>query len=87
MPKQNRLNTMFSFTVEGKHDFPFDMLRYDACFPASQEDAVAVGPYQRGEAYRTTRQVRLNSYVRPATAGRWESFGWKVVEEHTVNIG
>lgn len=27
-----------SFTVEGSLHFPLDMLRYDGCYPATQED-------------------------------------------------
>ena len=28
--------------VEGTGEFPFDMLRYDACFPTTSEDAAAM---------------------------------------------
>lgn len=65
----------FRFTVDGDYTFPLDMLRYDGCWPASSEDAVAMerkGP----------RTVTLISHFNPPTEARWRSFGWHVVAGH-----
>lgn len=65
------------FVVEGRGEFPVDMLRYDsACFD-TQGDVDAAGEgYVSGK-----RRVALRSSapMRPTTA-RWQSFGWQVVE-------
>jgi hypothetical protein len=81
-----------AFTVEGTYPFPVDMLRYDACWPATSEDAVQLGEscsFTRrmnrkdnevtNDNTKRKRQVKLytNAQNRP-TVGRWESFGWKV---------
>lgn len=74
-----------SFTVEGSRQFPLDMLRYDACWPAGSEDVDKVATTRDDPDYRTARRVRLTSQTRAITPDRWASFGWKVVkqEKHT----
>lgn len=72
------------FTVEGSGAFPFDMLRYDACWPESE----ARDSYQLQLSFQTDateylkrRRVTLLSDDRNApTEGRWKSFNWRVVE-------
>lgn len=64
-----------SFTVTGRGDFPFDMLRHDRCFPATSEDAAKL---ERPDS-PTQRAIRLiASTYAEITPDRWESFGWKV---------
>jgi hypothetical protein len=73
-----------TFEVEGVGPFPFDMLRYDGCYPASSEDATAMGRSNP----KIARRVRLTTLrgflpdVNPANVGpttaRWLSFGWRV---------
>ena len=73
----------FEFTVEGPHDFPVDMLRYDGCWPRTSEDAVAITRDVRdGKLHRVT----LISHHRPPTVARWKSFGWDVVEQRPYTI-
>jgi hypothetical protein len=73
------------FEVEGSGNFPFDMLRYDSCYPVREgEDTanLASPKWARNELpHRTIRLKRIvfNSQQMPTT-GRWKSFGWKVVE-------
>jgi len=63
------------YTVKGSGFFPYDMLRYDASWPARSEDAGALDPSEHG----TTREVTLRSSLnRCPTEGRWSSFGWCV---------
>ena len=72
---------VFSFVVEGSGRFPYDMLRYDQCWPMTSIDSAAMD-YEPGETGR--RRITLETFgdrfsVRPTTA-RWESFTWRVVE-------
>lgn len=68
------------FTVTGNSEFPYDMLRYDSCFPRESTDSVAIG-YMRGE--REIRTVNLvhhsDTAIWEPTVGRWNSFTWNVV--------
>lgn len=71
------------FTVEGRGEFPTDMLRYDACWPYGSADAAAILQSivvaERGVGSET-RRINLSTDWRPApTVGRWDSFGWRVV--------
>ena len=75
----------YQFSVMGKGRFPFDMLRYDQCFPMSGEDAESLEVNAAStsvEAYTAIRTVRLcvvsHRNFQP-TEGRWASFGWPVV--------
>ena len=71
-----------TFTVEGVGDFPWDMLRYDSCYPGHETESynmarVPVGGYskpRRVELAHTDTRKRWT----PTTA-RWESFGWSVL--------
>ncbi len=73
-----------TFYVTGSLSFPLDMLRYDACFPASQ-DAVgeliaALGTHR--ERPKPFWRVELARYVRTKTemptVDRWASFMYEV---------
>lgn len=73
--------TLHEFTVEGISNFPFDMLRYDSCWPKREaEDVVNMAPFERGSLIRQKRQVTLVGIKQP-TEERWESFGWKIVPD------
>jgi hypothetical protein len=64
-----------AFTVTGRGDFPWDMLRHDRCFPATTADAMKL---ERPDS-PTQRAIRLvASQLADITPARWESFGWKV---------
>lgn len=76
--------SLYMFTVEGSGEFPFDMLRYDRCWPnASDPDVINLAPHQRGSLFKSQRMVTLRGQAEP-TVGRWESFGWKVRESRKV---
>jgi hypothetical protein len=65
------------FTVVGRGEFPYDMLRYDSCCPDRSEDASAM---RDGVGQR---QVQLRRYAVNSggpTVERWQSFGWSVVK-------
>ena len=69
---------IYDYFVSGRGSFPYDMLRYDAAWPATSEDAARMGvSIADREAYRKVRSVRLRSYHEP-TIDRWSSFVWSV---------
>jgi hypothetical protein len=71
---------LYTFTVEGNGEFPYDMLRYDQCWPKSEaSDVYKMSAHPLGNLARTTRSVTLVSIKEKPTVARWESFGWKVV--------
>lgn len=70
--------------VEGRGSFPVDMLRYDACIPATESDANIIASSQYDPDPTTPTRVQLRRFAaskasRP-TDGRWSSFGWQVVD-------
>lgn len=76
IPASDRHREYYEYTVSGTGAFPVDMLRYDSCYPARQDDAIQLSPHTRrspGEVYHVT----LHS-CHPPTDARWASFGWKV---------
>lgn len=75
----DRPRSFFEFTVEGIGTFPFDMLRYDQCWPKREsEDSTELELHPRSTRVREARQVTLVG-ISPPTEGRWASFGWRVL--------
>lgn len=67
--------------------FPIDMLRYDGCYPATENDSgeiVETMARRREEpkvmAPIKVKKITTNARWYPQT-GRWESFGWRVDDE------
>lgn len=61
----------------GSGQFPFDMLRYDHCFPASESYSSELGR----DHYQHERVVIVARYAHQPgrwTVDRWKSFGWKL---------
>lgn len=73
------------FTAVGHGYFPVDMLRYDRCWPATQ-DAIHNMPV---ETYRRhslePAEVEMCGINNP-TAERWQSFGWQIKDVRKDNI-
>lgn len=69
----------YLFVVRGRGTFPFDMLRYDSCFPFSSADAALMESheYEQREVRLVTHTTRVRWYPE---AGRWSSFLWTVVK-------
>lgn len=66
----------YTFTVSGRGEFPWDMLRYDDAFPADAESAAAL-PRPPGTLKESRRQIRLATHRRGGpTIARWQSFNW-----------
>lgn len=81
----------YRFTVSGSYRFPHDMLRYDACYPADTESAIAIADSidrtswtKEERKQNRTFKVNLIGTVGPPTDGRWRSFSWVVIESRRV---
>jgi hypothetical protein len=71
------------FTVTGHGAFPLDMLRYDSCYPRTQDDVMQIERSLTDHGYQEAREVRL---LRPVeskrnlpTTARWNSFRWPIL--------
>lgn len=71
------MKELILFTVKGSGEFPFDMLRYDCCWPRCTDDIAAM------LAGRGKREIRLATYSR-VTHARWVSFNWNIVDMRTL---
>jgi len=64
------------FTVSGKGSFPFDMLRYDRCYPIETGfDYMVTAKGVRSLRMGSVRRSIVDAYP---TVARWQSFGWIV---------
>jgi hypothetical protein len=70
---------IYIFEVEGRGYFPYDMLRYDRCWPHTQEDTPKLDSFMGTEQRK--RSITLMSETKPPTVKRWESFGWRVIAQ------
>lgn len=76
-----RPRRLYSYFVTGRGIFPFDMMRYDRCWPATGEDAAKLEwEHINAERGRSLRSIRILSYKEP-TVDRWSSFTWSVGTE------
>lgn len=79
MPRLNteRVPTITRYVVRGSLAFPIDMLRYDACTPATEEDSHTI---ERTLSHENEGAVEVTLRFRTLpTVARWASFGWTVV--------
>lgn len=71
---------LYEYYVSGTGMFPFDMLRFDHCWPASGNDAALLDDateYHRSGHRSKLRSIKMRSYREP-TIDRWVSFTWSV---------
>lgn len=78
----NKMKYFYAFDVEGKGHFPIDMLRHDQCFPMSELDSRVIENYDAVRGIRTVRLCAVSHVGWQPTDGRWDSFGW-----HVMNFG
>ena len=80
----------FTFTVRGRGAFPIDMLRYDACWPTTAEDAQKItDSFDRSirPTLKLSEGVTVKGYEVTLTTfaafnptdERWESFMFRVM--------
>ena len=72
MRRIDPVKSLFEFTVRGRGQFPFDMLRYDQCWPKAE--APDVPALTRTAEERSLTLLGTHS----PTVERWRSFGWRV---------
>ncbi len=78
----DRPRKMYEYYVTGRGTFPYDMLRYDSCWPATGVDASKMDTDFLPPAHRLhSRSIKLRSYKTP-TIDRWSSFTWSVGTEN-----
>lgn len=65
------------FVVRGAGAFPFDMLRYDHCYPATQEDSAKLDHYERDLRRVVLWADAPHKHWLPEI-DRWKSFSWEV---------
>ena len=74
---------MYRFTVCGRGEFPYDMLRKEQCHPASQGDSDSMS-YNvirlTAQKYKELRAINLIGNT-PPNRKEWESFGWHVMAQ------
>ncbi len=71
--------------VVGSGPFPVDMLRYDVCYPDTQEDATAIVHSVKilplEDRPTSVTLVQASAFKQPNwTPLRWRSFGWTLEE-------
>lgn len=74
------------FRVRGSYPFPVDMLRYDACWPATETDSFLLHGVIEAVSPVKVVEITLATYAERSTPGRWESGLWKVTN-HEVRDG
>lgn len=78
------MSQQYTFSVAGAGHFPFDMLRYDECYPWDTVDAMKLQypvnwAGERKPIGETQREIKLVSNRCP-TYDRWASFGWIITD-------
>ena len=73
---------LYKYTVVGKSSFPLDMLRYDCCWPRTQDDITNLSV---SAVDRKDTRIQLTGIQFP-THARWNSFGWMVSKVETVSM-
>jgi hypothetical protein len=71
------------YEVQGRMDFPLDMLRYDCSFPHGPDDVANIeNRHVTRDSLKESRTVKLIRYADnknwEPTYGRWSSFLWSV---------
>ena len=80
VPAAERPKAVYEYFVTGRGEFPLDMLRHDAAWPASGDQVSKINAYYFENDIgrrRASRSIKLRSYHAP-TIERWSSFGWSV---------
>ena len=72
----------YKYKVQGRGDFPWDMLRYDRVYPISDP---APSQHDGPEAWAAVRTVAVEG--QGCTPDRWASFLWSVVDPDNAVLG
>ena len=78
------------FEVEGSGEFPFDMLRYDHCYPRHENEIHTMCHYPEERGLKKITLVSRCNTKHEAdqipTEGRWNSFTWRVVSREVTKF-
>ena len=79
MVAANRPKVIYCYEDIGRGYFPIDMLRYDNCWPAAEDNDISLSFDCRFRAAYPEHGFRIliTGYNTP-TVGRWNSFGYSV---------
>lgn len=80
--QKNTIRVWYRYTVQGSGTFPLDMLRYDVCWPSTQDDVINIDP-RMGTEFHKIRRISVTS-IRLPSNNRWASFGWTVHDQTFV---
>lgn len=80
MKSKKKMVYEWFIVVDGSGEFPLDMLRYDSCFPHTENDSYAI-THHTGK--RRILLCRRGVNETHASEGRWKSLGWAVVYAST----
>lgn len=73
----------YRYKVQGRGDFPWDMLRYDRVWPLTEPNPHRM---DKSEAWRELRTVEVVGHG--CTVDRWASFLWSVEDpENVIELG
>ncbi len=72
---------VYRFKVRGRGEFPFDMLRYDSCWPETSGDVHEMFYDKNIKEERIKLRDIMFLSNSPPTKARWSSFMWSVVSE------
>jgi hypothetical protein len=76
-------------TVKGSYSFPIDMLRYDRMTPYHEEDSGKIGQSIHSHGTRN-EEIQVLKADAPKnwtpTTGRWQSFGWFIIDHKIEEI-
>lgn len=70
-----------TFVVHGGGQFPFDMLRYDMCFPKFEAEVHMLAADYGAGVRKVTIMRFVDGKTDLPTVDRWRSFGWTVEQE------
>jgi len=63
--------------------FPYDMLRYDRCWPSSENDSSLLD-FKVADRIIELNRYSSNKNDQPHFA-RWKSFGWEIIEGSLIS--
>lgn len=83
-PQRKEYRHVSILTIHASGPDFWDMLRYDRCCPATEEESYKINRLVYGSARPEDHIIRLCRYAAaaiPATAGRWKTYGCTVLDE------
>ena len=80
---------LFKYTMRGYvGTFPYDMLRYDSCWPSNSQSVTNMVSYTLPPDPNISSLIKVTLVsIHEPTIGRWESFSWRPVgKTETITV-